>query len=375
MYGNAPALNLPALAGVSRHMRASSRVAAVLGLLPAGTAAMLIQPSWACGCGAMVTSGTPLQVGRETSIVRYDDRTRTEQIVMRLSVRSKAADAAWVFPTPSRAEVRLGDGAWFEQLDRLTRPRVVLRRDWWSGGGGDGAGAAPGGAVDVLREQRLGPFQVATLAARDSGALAGWLDRNGYRLSPRLAGALQPYVRQGWTFVAVRLTPRGRALDGELAPLRIAFRSEEIVYPMRLSRLAATRQAVHLYVLGAHRVEQRGPRGDLKIGFAGWVQPGQVSSPGLRALIGRRAFLTELVNESLDPAAIDDDFHYSYTADRPYRETVVRTEHVRLLGIAAGPAVTVGGGLLAALGVAAGTVTAVRRRGGAGSRPAGAADR
>ncbi|REF01102.1 DUF2330 domain-containing protein [Thermomonospora umbrina] len=349
-------------------MRPLPRLAAVAGLVLAWGGAGLADPSWSCGCGAMVTAGSELSVDRETSIVRYDDRTRTEEIVMRLSVRSEARDAAWLFPTPSPAEVELGDRGWFRQLDALTEPRVVKRRKWWGRpGGNETSGAAPGaaggrGGVEVLGEKRLGPFQVATLASGDSGALAGWLERNGYRLSPRLEGALEPYVRLKWTYVAVKLAPdAGRALIGDLDPLRVAFRSDEIVYPMRLSRLARTDQSVHLYVLGAHRVEHHGPRGRAsRVTFAGWVEPRQVAAPGLREFLGGRLFLTEVVNGWIDPETIDDDFRYRYTADRAHREVEYETEYVTFLGVPAGYAIVAG----VLIGV--GAVIAVRRRGAAG---------
>jgi hypothetical protein len=318
-------------------------IATALVLALAWTAATAVQPSWACGCGAMI-SRSGVDVGQETSIVRYDDRTGAEQIVMRLSVRSKTPDAAWLFPTPAAAEVRLGDRQWFSQLDRLTDPEVVRKRTWWgplfSGHAGDDA--APGGVrglppVTVLGEKRLGPFQVATLAGGDSKALAGWLSSNGYKLAPRLAQALQPYVAMRWTYVAVKLVPgAGRTLTGDLDPLHITFHSGELVYPMRLSHLARSPQSVHLYVLAAHRVEQTGPQGHPAVTFAGWVTSGQVASPGLKELVGRRLFLTERVDPYLTPSSINDDFHFRYRSDTPYRETIYREEVVRFLGVPAG---------------------------------------
>lgn len=101
-----------------------------------------------------------------------------------------------------------------------------------------GAGAAP--PVGVVGRQRLGPFDVARLTATDPGALGGWLDRNGFALPPRLDGALRPYVRKRWEYVAVKPAPRspGEPLAGALDPLHLTFRADEPVYPMRLSRLA-----------------------------------------------------------------------------------------------------------------------------------------
>jgi hypothetical protein len=217
----------------------------------------------------------------------------------------------------------------------------------------------------VLGEKHLGPFTVATLAANDSAALATWLKDNGYRLSPGLGEALAPYVAMGWKYVAVKLDPgAGQTVSGELDPLQVSFRTREIVYPMRLSRRARSPQSVHLYVLAPHRVERtasQAPRDE--IAFAGWADPAQVTSPGLRRFLGGRVFLTEALNRYLPPRLITDDFRYRYTADTPYRETIYETEVVRLLGVPAGlillPA---GAALLAGLVITPIVVVRARRR-------------
>ncbi|TDC43454.1 DUF2330 domain-containing protein [Actinomadura sp. KC345] len=345
-------------------MRTFMRVASVLGLLLASSAFAVARPAWACGCGAVIADSS-VRISEETSIVRYDAAARTEEIVMRLSAESSATDAAWLFPTPSEASVRLGERGWFEQLDALTEPRVVTRKVWFPDlGGGEGAAGgatAPGrdGSVGVLGERDLGPFRVATLEARDPGALADWLTANGYRLRPDLEQALGPYVEQGWKYVAVKLRPSsGAALNGDLAPLRVSFSSDELVYPMRLSRLAKETQRLHLYVLGEHRVEQStGAR--MRLAFAGQVAPEQVRSPELRELLGDGLFMTELIDGGIDPEEIVDDYRFTAAGNEPYRQVVHREEVVRFLGMPAGWLIVFAAGALAA---ALGVVLLVRLR-------------
>ncbi|MQA98318.1 MAG: DUF2330 domain-containing protein [Streptosporangiales bacterium] len=342
-------------------MRVLARLAAVAGVLAGASLAAVAQPAWACGCGAMVSDSSVI-VSDETSIVRYDERTRTEDIVMRLSIDSDTTDAAWLFPTPTKAQVKPGDRAWFEQLDRLTEPRVVTRSRWF-GSGDDMAGAAPGsadGRVTVLGERRIGPFEVATLDAEDPSALAGWLRANGYRLSPKLGRALRPYVREGWKYVAVKLTPQGAgSLTGALDPLHVTFRTPELVYPMRLSRLATTDQALHLYVLAGHRVEQTSAI-PLRKSFAGPVTPGQVASPGLKGFLGDGMYLTELIDRSIRPSSIEDDYRFAAAdSDTPYRDVVYETDDVEILGLPAGWVIVIGVPMLLATAF---TVVTLRRR-------------
>jgi hypothetical protein len=315
-----------------------ARLVVVAAVTLAGLA--LIGPSWACGCGALITStDSGVDVAQETSIVRYDGRQ--EEIVMRLSVRSQARDAAWLMPTPSRAGVTLGERAWFDQLDRLTAPAVVRHRHWlprfddWSYSGAPAA--LPGSGVGVLGRQRLGPFEVTTLSAGDSRALAAWLTAHGYHLPGRLAEALRPYVAQRWTYTAIKLVPDQGRLTGELDPLRIAFPTRSPIYPIRLSRLAKTPQSVHLYVLAPHRVQMSGLSGvGLATTYAGRVAPAKVASPALRTMLDGGAFMTELVRQGIPPSAFTGDLRLGYTADAPYRQVeTVDDGLVRFLGIPA----------------------------------------
>ncbi|MFD9035634.1 DUF2330 domain-containing protein [Streptomyces sp. NPDC059567] len=335
----------------------------------------LIAPAYACGCGAMIPDANQrIGVDRETSAVRWDGRT--EQIVMRFTVRGNAERAAWIMPVPGRADVTLGDPELFDALEDLTRPERKDRYYFWPRGGdwpfdlntSDGAGAAlPGESADVgvVGRERLGPFDVARLTATDPKALSGWLEENGFELSDRLSTELRPYVERKWEYVAVRLAPdaTGTALMGDLTPLRISFASDRLVYPMRLSRLAKTPQSLGLYVLADHRME---PRDDIggdapEVTFAGGIEEKEGAVAALTG--GRPVYLTALDQEFPEPSRIDGDHELRTVADTPYREVIYTG---RLLTVGDGIPVwllTVSGVLLAAVG----TAVAVRARRG---RPA-----
>ncbi|MEU9704283.1 DUF2330 domain-containing protein [Streptomyces sp. NPDC047981] len=339
----------------------------------------LIAPAYACGCGAMIPDRNQrIGVDRETSAVRWDGRT--EQIVMRFTVRGDAERAAWIMPVPARADVTLGDPDLFDALEDLTGPEYRTRHYFWprsrdwpfdlSISDGASAGAPLPGAADVgvVGRERLGPFDVARLTATDPKALSGWLEKNGFELSDRLAAELTPYVERKWEYVAVRLAPEEpagasgttsvAALHGELTPLRITFASTELVYPMRLSRLAANPQSLGLYVLADHRMEPRDAIGGSRpeVTFAGGIEGTEDAS--LAALTGGRpVFLTAIDQEFPEPSRIDGDHELRAVADTPYRE-VVYTD--RLLTVGDGIPVWI----LTVLGVlltSAATVVTVRR--------------
>ncbi|MDW8810614.1 DUF2330 domain-containing protein [Streptomyces scabiei] len=331
-------------------LRGRGRLLVVVLALLGFQLASLVAPAYACGCGAMVPDGRRnVYVNRETSVVRWDGRE--EQIVMSLTVSGDARTAAWIMPVPHRATVRLGDAAVFERLAVETAPVYERREYFWprsrdwpfdlfesDGAAGDAAPRSPGAPVEVVGRERLGPFDVARLTATDSGALGDWLDENGFALPDRLETALEPYVRQEWEYVAVRLAPQdtaaGRPLTGTLDPLHLAFAADAPVYPMRLSRLATTPQALDLYVLAEHRMEPGSSigGGEPSVTFAGRLT-GR-SGPLADLTGGGTDFLTAVEQDFPRPELISGDHTLRRAAtDDPYRKVIHVDEMWTVWGI------------------------------------------
>lgn len=338
--------------------RCAAVVAAAVLVLGTGWA----DPSWACGCGAAVGD---IDVHGESTVVHFSGGVQT--VVLRLDAHSAQSAAALLLPTPAPAEVALGEAAVFDDLERLSEPRVEYVDEWWPRwNAGLSSGAVPDG-VAVLDRVELGPFDAATLAAGDAAALHGWLEDNGFDLPADLAEALRPYVEEGWYYVAVRLDAEEAALSGALAPVEVAFPATELVYPMRLTALSEHGQYARLYLLADHRMERADEvpvRSEVR--FAGPVSAADVESARLRDLIGPDgAFLTTLDHDIRKPSALTGDFVFEPAAgDTPYQEVVRVARTVRVLGFAAGPFVTVLGVLvlLAAAALVAGRARRARRR-------------
>ncbi|WP_049570741.1 DUF2330 domain-containing protein [Streptomyces sp. SBT349] len=353
----------------------------VLLLLLAQLAA-LTWPAYACGCGGMVTDPAErIAVSQETSAVRWDGTT--ERIVMSLTVDGDAGEAAWIMPVPGRAEVALGDRDLFGALSTASDAEHRTRHyfwprdgDWPRGSQGDGAvGGAPeapprDGAppVDVISRDRLGPFDVARLAATDPRALDGWLGENGFALPEDLAAELAPYVEREWEYVAIRLAPpeaggdaaEEAVLGGTLDPISLTFASDEPVYPMRLSRLADTPQSLRIYVLGPGRMEPADAIGGRapEVAFAGRLPvEGQPEGP-LRDLAAGETFLTVIDQEFPDPSAIDADHTLERAAEDTEYRPVVFTDELRTWAGVPAWIVTL---LAAALLAAGATALALRR--------------
>jgi len=310
-------------------------IAVVLALVLGGLVLSVASPAWACGCGAYVPDREGAAVADERALIAWDGTT--QDVVMSFGVTGSSERAAWVMPVPSAANVTLGDAAVFTELERLTAPRVEYRDSWWptftwllpAEAALDTAGA-PGGAVDVLGRQRIGPFDVTRLAADDPVALATWLTDNGFPHPDGLDANLAPYVADGWEVVAVQLVPAeaGQPLTGNLQPLRLSFASDTVVYPMRLSRAATMPQTVDLFVLADHRMDptavpvaQERP----SLEFAGPIVPAAASA-ALADYIDGGAFLTRWKNNIFDPSAIDGDYVFEQApSDTDFQQVIYRT--------------------------------------------------
>ncbi|TBN56350.1 DUF2330 domain-containing protein [Glaciihabitans arcticus] len=247
-------------------------------------------PASACGCGGLATQpDAEISVSGERAVVSWDGET--EQIDLMLDLVSKTDAAAIVIPTPTPATVTAGDSALFETLEETIRPRPVYADDWWGfGTGRDGAPALP--SVTVLDRVEIGPLEAVTLAATNSRGLSTWLNSNGFALSPATSKVLNRYIKEKWSFVAVRIA-NDVPLSGSVDPIRLTFDTTRFVYPMRLSQGAETPQALRLYILDKERVDvtkaaEGAAAGPLNAGRK-TVWAGDVTDP---ALTDRGTYLT-----------------------------------------------------------------------------------
>ncbi len=311
---------------------------------------MFATPASACACGGVVSSDPGAFVADETALVSWDGKHTS--ILLRLGLQSAATDAALVFPTPAPAQVSAGSNATFDALERAAAPQVVTERRWFSTEDMESAGSGPGAPL-VLDRVELGPIEATTLQGGDLPGLQKWLSDNDYELAPKVSAALAPYVAERWSFVAIRLTGSEK-LDGALDPVRMDFDSDRFVYPMRMSAAAEKPQRARIYTLSDRRVELRDTKNlVVRTTFAG---PASVDGYAGTYLTATSVFVGQ-------PSTIDADFEFvSATSSSDYRETVYRTEDVRILGLMAGPVLVFAGAVLALGAVVFGLILLVRSR-------------
>lgn len=303
----------------------------------------------ACACGGFVASdGEQIAANAEYAVLSSDGTT--EQMILSMNARTVTKDAALLIPTPTPATADLAETGVFDQLRAATAPEIRVQYAWWpdlSDGMGSGAAApgSPGGDVRVLSTRRLGPLEVTVLAASDADRLTGWLRSHHYVMRAAMADALRPYVDEGWYYTAIRLTTDAKNLSGALHPVRLTFRSERLVYPMRLSVAARESQFVRTYVFADHQVRRTDSTADGSPGpsvyFAGPLPRSALTAGSLRAMQTDHPYLTVIDQYVSRPSEqIVSDFTFAPAArDVPYRQVIYRTRMRTILGVPAGPAI------------------------------------
>jgi hypothetical protein len=296
----------------------------------------LATPSYACACGAAIAPGSAqATINHEVALVHWDGTTET--IVMQLGMNAATDNVALVVPTPRPATVAAGDKATFLELDALTAPQIQHQRRW-SLGIGFGVSAPNEGVMaartpHVINQVQLGPLEATTLAGGDLAGLQKWLADNGYSIRPAVLQALDPYVRDGWAFVAMRLTSTAPIVGG-LNPVRMTFRSSQLVYPMRLAVAAQDPQHVIVFTLSDHRQQRTdadNSRQSTQVQFAGDIA-NAVHDPLLRELAGNHGgYLTKTQVDIYQTSRISSDFTFGNAPnDDAYRQVIVVYDNVAI---------------------------------------------
>lgn len=268
---------------------------------------VLATPSYACACGAAVTAhGSQATLNHEVALLHWDGTTET--IVMQLAMNADTDNVALVVPTPTPAIVTTADQSTFGELDTLSAPLIEHQRHWSlrRGVGASGPQEAAARAPHVLNQVRLGPA---------------------------VSAALDPYVRDGWAFVAIRLTSTDLIVGG-LDPVWMTFRSSRLVYPMRLSVAAQEPQHVTIFTLSDHRQQRTDADAATQtthVRFAGDMSTA-VRDPLLRELIGNHgSYLTKVEVDIYQTSRISSDFTFGNAPnDDPYRQVVTVYDDVAL---------------------------------------------
>ncbi len=334
----------------------TERLALGLGALLAGAAlAGAPRPAAACG-GLFCNNATGQQVNQAAERILFTkEADGTVWATIEILYEGQADRFAWLLPVEGEPEVQLGATRTFDVLQQNTNPVYTLTTTFEGcGGGGCSMGcaaaspmaesggfgfrgdAADGGAdpVDVLRQERLGPYDYVLLSvaedADDPAAEAiRWLQDNGFDVFENQAATLRPYLMSGQNLLAFRLAKGSDT--GAIRPLRIEFGTGLPAIPIRPTAVAANDDMpIMVFVLGGARAVPVNYRlVEFNDALLDWINPQnnymQLVSAAIDEAMGQ-AFVTEFAGASdlvrgqiLDSIRQDaiDAFEARVGGDRP----------------------------------------------------------
>ena len=182
---------------------------------------------------------------------------------------------AWIITVPNEPErYAVADAkvyeevfAWADPLVQPPRPRGLFKN------------LAEDAAVDDQRDLafsepvKVGPYDIQPVKVKGAealGELNAWLSKNDFPTEdPK---HMKYFAENGFTFLCIKINPaKGQAAvgtDGDLEPLHLSFKSEDVYYPLRFS----SRQGVfdvNLTVLTREKLDYRKSAANLnKIGWS-----------------------------------------------------------------------------------------------------------
>lgn len=194
--------------------------------------------------------------------------------------------------------------------------------------------------VDVKKRVRIGSYDLAVLTARSADALDAWLTRNGFaKIPPAGQPVVSDYAREGWGFVAAKLSREGEGFSTP-HPLLMSFPAERPVYPMRLTALAGSKLRLELFVVAEGRAHcdtldveycdvyrdvQRPAdpspsrlRMDRYLWYRGKTFRQRIAHPAAKQLLWPGCVVTKL-SRHLTPRQMERDFVLEFREFRPFR--------------------------------------------------------
>ena len=195
-----------------------------------------------------------------------------EDLLLQVKYEGPLEEFGWLIPVPSLPKVEKGSMDAFYELSRLTQERFGTH----NGIATLGTRGLDDEGVRVVEIKTVGAYELAVLAAEDSGSMARWLRAHDYSLPEGKSEIVDDYIRHGWYFVAAKIqlnngiafktvsstSPKDaeapanarkavqkQLSSGELHPLLISFDTPRCVFPLKISAVGGKPSEVSIYVL------------------------------------------------------------------------------------------------------------------------------
>ncbi len=282
----------------------------------ANGAASFFSP-WQVGDDQNQASAVTVVQPSQQVFLSWDPATKTESLTIQANFETKKKDCVLVIPTPTTPQVSNVPKGFFDHLDVYTTrtidqyptSRLLSLGQVQPGGGfGGGLGALPGQGLDqsvmlpgvtgvggagvlgvlaavneamltdddrklqVLGKGQVGRVSYKVVKSGDAKQIVQWL-KNNYPVKLPLE-VVQHYVKKQWAFTVVKVDGKGLKADidgtfrGTIDPFRLTFRSEKLVYPLKM--IAASAREKTQIVFYIHSPKKMDLPGSLSYQFS-WI--------------------------------------------------------------------------------------------------------
>ncbi len=172
-----------------------------------------------------------------------------EEEILILSTDIHASDTSQVLevlPLPSEPDVRRGDMEIFSRLEMLEGMPSPM---------GGGRGGAMGPAGQVTFHETIGAHDISVVHLLDRGEFVEWVEKYlasvGVRepqIPEEMREVIAEYVQDGFQWFVFDVL----AVDTEVktnAPIRYRFRTRELYYPLRVTRMGEGKTKIKLWII------------------------------------------------------------------------------------------------------------------------------
>jgi hypothetical protein len=224
-------------------------------------------------CGYFTGQKQEIAEPGQAVFLSWDPRTKVETLTVQPKFAGNAPHFALLIPTPARPKVRELPRDFFKHLAVFTtlKQRAFPASELLDGAEeGPADSQAPGQlrqgppAFQVVETEGVGSLNFTLLETGQADALHRWLKDRNYHVTGS-AAVLDFYVQRKWPFTAVKIDTkelkrnRDGTFAGEVAPVRLEFPSEQLVYPLLILQTAVKdRTEVVFYVQAPFKADLPG---------------------------------------------------------------------------------------------------------------------
>ncbi len=208
-------------------------------------------------CGFYVAKADAKIYNHASQVVIARDGERTILTISN-DFQGPLKEFAEVIPVPSvlhKDQVHIGERKLLERIDAYSSPRLVEYFDEdpcntrryeeedavmqpmaKAAAPMGGAERAKSLGVTIEAAYTVGEYDIVILSAKQSTGLETWLREEGYKIPPKAAAALQPYIKQDMKFFVAKVNLKKQEEGGftYLRPIQIAYESAKFMLPIRL---------------------------------------------------------------------------------------------------------------------------------------------